>query len=289
MGDTLDPAQRRRRSSRPTTCAASSPEQIDEDLARATGAAFVAVTGATERGGRATTCGRARPALAGAFADGATAAGADVVMIGLASTDQLYFASGHLGLPGRDVHRQPQPGGSTTASRCVAPAPSRSAPRPASPTSATWSPQVPRRPRPRGSARSPSTTSSRPTPPTCSRSPRSPVAALQGRRRRRQRDGRPHRPGGLRAAGRGPGRPGADVLRARRHLPEPRGQPDRPRRTCATCRRRGRARAPTSASPSTATPTAASWSTSGAQAVSPSTLTGADRLARAGPAPGRRR
>ena len=40
------------------------------------------------------------PGLAGAFADGATAAGADVMMIGLASTDQLYFASGHLGLPG---------------------------------------------------------------------------------------------------------------------------------------------------------------------------------------------
>jgi phosphomannomutase len=40
------------------------------------------------------------PALAAAFAEGATEAGADVVMIGLASTDQLYFASGHLGLPG---------------------------------------------------------------------------------------------------------------------------------------------------------------------------------------------
>jgi phosphomannomutase len=40
------------------------------------------------------------PALAAAFAEGAAEAGADVVMIGLASTDQLYFASGHLGLPG---------------------------------------------------------------------------------------------------------------------------------------------------------------------------------------------
>ena len=30
--------------------------------------------------------------------------------IGLASTDLLYFASGLAGLPGRDVHRQPQPG-----------------------------------------------------------------------------------------------------------------------------------------------------------------------------------
>ena len=40
------------------------------------------------------------PALAGAFADGAATAGADVILIGLASTDQLYFASGHLGHPG---------------------------------------------------------------------------------------------------------------------------------------------------------------------------------------------
>ena len=40
------------------------------------------------------------PGLAAAFADGACEAGADVVMIGLASTDMLYFASGHLGLPG---------------------------------------------------------------------------------------------------------------------------------------------------------------------------------------------
>src|SRR5689334_11920121 len=75
------------------------PDQIDTELARRTGGAFVQVTGASKvvvghdmRPGS--------PDLAGAFADGATSAGADVVMIGLASTDQLYFASGHLGLPG---------------------------------------------------------------------------------------------------------------------------------------------------------------------------------------------
>ena len=48
----------------------------------------------------ATTCGPSSPGMAGAFADGAAEAGADVVLIGLASTDQLYFASGHLGHPG---------------------------------------------------------------------------------------------------------------------------------------------------------------------------------------------
>ena len=40
------------------------------------------------------------PELAAAFADGVTAQGLDVVSIGLASTDMLYFASGSLNLPG---------------------------------------------------------------------------------------------------------------------------------------------------------------------------------------------
>lgn len=40
------------------------------------------------------------PTLAAAFADGVTAQGLDVVRIGLASTDQLYFASGYLGCAG---------------------------------------------------------------------------------------------------------------------------------------------------------------------------------------------
>src|SRR3712207_2415580 len=75
------------------------PDQVDEQLARATGAAFVEVMGAS-----CVVVGHdmrpSSPGLASAFAEGANAAGADVVMIGLASTDQLYFASGELGLPG---------------------------------------------------------------------------------------------------------------------------------------------------------------------------------------------
>jgi phosphomannomutase len=75
------------------------PDQLDEHLARATGQAYVQVLGVTSM-----VIGYdmrpSSPDLAGAFADGATSAGADVTMIGLASTDQLYFASGHLGLPG---------------------------------------------------------------------------------------------------------------------------------------------------------------------------------------------
>ncbi|WP_007025249.1 phosphomannomutase/phosphoglucomutase [Saccharomonospora iraqiensis] len=40
------------------------------------------------------------PGLAAAFAEGVTAQGLDVVSIGLASTDELYFASGSLNMPG---------------------------------------------------------------------------------------------------------------------------------------------------------------------------------------------
>ena len=75
------------------------PDQLDEELARATGRAFVQVVGTTE-----VVVGYdmrpSSPGMAGAFADGAMQAGADVTMIGLASTDQLYFASGHLGVAG---------------------------------------------------------------------------------------------------------------------------------------------------------------------------------------------
>ena len=70
-------------------------DQLDEDLARVTGAAFVEVigTGTIVIGYDMRP---SSPALAGAFAAGATVAGADVIVIGLASTDQLYFASGSL-------------------------------------------------------------------------------------------------------------------------------------------------------------------------------------------------
>ena len=77
------------------------PDQLDEDLARAVGAAFVAVTEATATG---VVVGHdmrpSSPGMARAFAEGAASAGADVTLIGLASTDELYFASGRLGLPG---------------------------------------------------------------------------------------------------------------------------------------------------------------------------------------------
>jgi phosphomannomutase len=78
------------------------PDQLDESVAASLGAAFARVVGAA--GGGAVTVGRdmrpSSPGLASAFAQGAASQGADVVDIGLASTDQLYFASGSLDLPG---------------------------------------------------------------------------------------------------------------------------------------------------------------------------------------------
>ena len=75
------------------------PDQLDENIARAIGAAFVDVTGATQIV-TAHDMRESGPGLARAFAEGALHRGASVVEAGLASTDMLYFASGHLGLAG---------------------------------------------------------------------------------------------------------------------------------------------------------------------------------------------
>ncbi|MER5214728.1 phosphomannomutase/phosphoglucomutase [Streptomyces sp. NPDC002838] len=75
------------------------PDQWDESLAELFGAAFVQVTGA-----EAIVIGHdmrpSSPGLSRAFARGAAARGVDVTEIGLCSTDQLYYASGALNLPG---------------------------------------------------------------------------------------------------------------------------------------------------------------------------------------------
>jgi phosphomannomutase len=77
------------------------PDQLDGEIARRLGAAFVRVVGAA---GGSIVIGRdmrpSSPELVAAFAAGANAQGADVIDIGLASTDELYFASGSLQLPG---------------------------------------------------------------------------------------------------------------------------------------------------------------------------------------------
>ena len=82
------------------------PDQWGPDLSREVGTAFVEVLGIRSSDGGA---GRivvghdmrqTGPDLVAAFIDGVTAAGVDVVNIGLCSTDGLYFASGRLDIPG---------------------------------------------------------------------------------------------------------------------------------------------------------------------------------------------
>jgi phosphomannomutase len=74
------------------------PDELDESVARRVGNAFVTFTGAPR-----VLVGRdARPSsapLVAAFVEGATLAGADVLDLGLASTDLCYFAAGSLDAP----------------------------------------------------------------------------------------------------------------------------------------------------------------------------------------------
>ncbi|MTD14096.1 phosphomannomutase/phosphoglucomutase [Nakamurella sp. YIM 132087] len=75
--------------------------QLTVDAARALGGAFATlVAGEAKVVVVAHDMRDSSPELSAAFADGATAAGLDVVMAGLGSTDLLYFASGVLELPG---------------------------------------------------------------------------------------------------------------------------------------------------------------------------------------------
>ena len=75
------------------------PGQLDEDAARRIGSAFAEFTRAP-RIAMGRDCRLSSPALSAAFAEGVTRRGSDVVDVGLATTDMLYFASGRLGLPG---------------------------------------------------------------------------------------------------------------------------------------------------------------------------------------------
>jgi phosphomannomutase len=75
------------------------PDELDAHLVRLIGAAFATWSGASEiLIGR--DCRLSSPDLAAALTEGATSLGIDVIDLGLASTDLLYFASGSLDRPG---------------------------------------------------------------------------------------------------------------------------------------------------------------------------------------------
>jgi phosphomannomutase len=75
------------------------PDELDEEVAHRAGRAFVELLGARKvlvaRDMRASS-----EPLSAAFISGAATQGADVIDIGVASTDMLYYASGTLDLPG---------------------------------------------------------------------------------------------------------------------------------------------------------------------------------------------
>ena len=214
------------------------PEQLDEQVARAIGAAFAQVVVRPE-GAAGVVIGHdmrpSSPSLSQAFAEGVAAHGIDVTLIGLCSTDGLYYASGALdlpgamftashnpaqyngiklcrvrrapGRPGQRARRDPRPGAAVprrTRRALRPPTSSRhdhaSATR--SPTtrrsSGRWSTSA-RTDRSRSSSTPATAWAATPCPPCSAPPPGSPAAA------------------GDRAA----------VLRARRHVPEPRGQPAR--------------------------------------------------------------
>jgi phosphomannomutase len=75
------------------------PDELDEDLARSIGAAFAEWSGVdTVAIGR--DCRLSSPSLAAALSEGITSRGTDVIDIGLASTDLLYFTSGSRSVAG---------------------------------------------------------------------------------------------------------------------------------------------------------------------------------------------
>jgi phosphomannomutase len=75
------------------------PDQLDDGVAEAIGAAFAKLTAAGEIVAMHDMRTSSGP-LAEAFSRGAASQGADVVAGGLGSTDMLYYASGDLGIPG---------------------------------------------------------------------------------------------------------------------------------------------------------------------------------------------
>ena len=99
------------------------PEQLDESLVEAIGRAFALLVRAEEPDTTRVVVGRdMRPSgvsLGAAFNAGVMSEGLDVVDIGLASTDMLYFASGSLGVPGAVLTASHNPAGYNGIKLCL--------------------------------------------------------------------------------------------------------------------------------------------------------------------------
>ncbi len=75
------------------------PDDLDAELVRRIGASF-AIWSEAPAIALGRDCRLSSPELAAALAEGIVSQGADVIDLGLASTDLLYFASGSLDVPG---------------------------------------------------------------------------------------------------------------------------------------------------------------------------------------------
>src|SRR5580692_1630273 len=95
------------------------PDQLNEGVAEAVGAAFATLTGAATTVTLHDMRTSSGP-LADAFGRGVTAAGAGVIAGGLGSTDMLYYASGDLGIPGAMITARHNPARYNGIKLCLA-------------------------------------------------------------------------------------------------------------------------------------------------------------------------
>jgi len=99
------------------------PEQFDAQLSQAIGGAWARLVQQKEPDTTTVIVGRdmrpSGPEMVAAFTDGVTAQGLDVIDIGLCSTDMMYFASGHLNLPGTVFTASHNPAGYNGIKFCL--------------------------------------------------------------------------------------------------------------------------------------------------------------------------
>ena len=99
------------------------PEELDEPLAETIGRAFARLVRRNEPGTAQVALGRdMRPSgvpLAAAFTRGLAAEGLGVIDLGLASTDLVYFASGHLDVPAAILTASHNPAGYNGMKLCL--------------------------------------------------------------------------------------------------------------------------------------------------------------------------
>ncbi|MGH8874214.1 MAG: phosphomannomutase/phosphoglucomutase [Acidimicrobiia bacterium] len=97
--------------------------QITEDVTRAVGAGLAAFTGAA-RVAVGRDCRLSSPGLAGAFIEGVTGQGVDVLDLGEVATDTVYYVSGSKDVPGAMItasHNPPEYNGIKLCRRAAAP------------------------------------------------------------------------------------------------------------------------------------------------------------------------